>query len=357
MTPLERILIARIKAHGPMSIADYMGECLLHPQHGYYSTGTPFGAAGDFITAPDISQMFGELLGLFLAQCWMDQGQPSPFILAEIGPGRGTLMADLLRATKAVPGFHAAARLHLIEASPKLRAQQKTALSGYQVTWLDQIHDLPLAPLFLVANEFFDALPIRQFLRQPNGWSERRIGLQEGALCFGLSDPAPIDALAHRLTDTQTGDLVEFCAPAQTIASEIATRIATHGGVALYIDYGDWRSVGDTFQALKDHEKLNPLASPGQADLTAHVDFQALAHAGAAAGPVRHTDMTPQGEFLERLGITQRAQTLARKLTGQALENHISAHRRLTHPQEMGTLFKTLACYPATAPLPPGFAS
>jgi NADH dehydrogenase [ubiquinone] 1 alpha subcomplex assembly factor 7 len=189
MTALAALLIQRIRLAGPITVADYMAECLLHPVHGYYTTREPFGAAGDFITAPEISQMFGELTGLALAQAWLDQGAPAPFTLAEVGPGRGTLMADVLRATVRVPGFHAAAQVALVEASPRLRAVQAETLARYPtVIWMDAVAALPRQPLFLIANEFFDALPIRQFQRGAAGWHERLIGLREGALAFGLSD-------------------------------------------------------------------------------------------------------------------------------------------------------------------------
>jgi len=346
MTPLAQSLIRRIDATGPISIADYMTDCLLHPQHGYYTTRNPFGTAGDFTTAPEISQMFGELIGLSLVQ-----GAPAAFTLAELGPGRGTLMADALRAAGAVPGFSNAAQVHLVEASPALRKRQKQTLSGTHVTWLDTTDQLPQAPLFLIANEFFDALPIRQFIRDPAGWRERQVGLADNALSFGLGDPAPMAELAHRLPDTATGDLVETRTPAQPIVQAIATRIANHGGAALIVDYGSWQSLGDTFQALEQHQTADPLANPGQADLTAHVDFQALAK---PATGVTHSAMTQQGVFLERLGITQRAQALARNLDGDALRQHIAAHRRLTHPQEMGSLFKVLGLTPVGCPLLPG---
>ncbi|MDE3080697.1 MAG: SAM-dependent methyltransferase [Paracoccaceae bacterium] len=355
MTALAASLAARIAATGPISLADYMAECLLHPDHGYYSTRDPFGKQGDFTPAPEISQMFGELAGLCLAGAWLDQGRPADIVLAEPGPGRGTLMADILRATRGVPGFHAALRVHLVEASPVLRARQKEALQGHDVAWHDSLHDLPEAPLFLVANEFFDALPIRQFQRDPQGWRERVIGLADDMLSFGLTAPAPHATLEHRLTDTAPGEIVEVCPAAGPLASAIAGRIARHGGAAVIVDYGGWHSRGDTFQALSQHGHTDPLAAPGQADLTAHVDFEALALAARAEGAAV-SDQTPQGVWLERLGITERARTLARGMTGAALEAHVAAHRRLTHPEEMGTLFKALAIYPKTAPVPPGFA-
>ncbi|ASP20201.1 putative S-adenosyl-L-methionine-dependent methyltransferase [Antarctobacter heliothermus] len=348
-TPLADILARQIATTGPMTLADYMAACLMHPQYGYYSTRDPLGAGGDFTTAPEISQMFGELLGLSLAQCWLDQGAPTPFILAELGPGRGTLMADILRATARVPGFHAAARLHLVETSPSLRAEQAKRLP--QATWHDAVQTLPDGPLFLVANEFFDALPVRQFQRDGEDWRERVVGLHDDHLVLGLAAPAPQPGLIHRQDDTKDGDLVETCAPGQAIVAVLGARIATQGGIALLIDYGDWRSLGDTLQALKGHAPIDPFAQPGESDLTTHVDFEALAR---AAAPAAHTLLTPQGVFLERLGITQRAQALAKSLSGPALDSHIAAHRRLTHPDEMGSLFKTLALLPQGAPPPPG---
>ena len=351
MTALAKAMARRIAATGPITIADYMTDCLLHPEHGYYTTRDPFGTSGDFITAPDISQMFGELIGLSLAQAWLDQGALTQFTLAELGPGRGTLMADLLRATKAVPGFHQAARIHLVEASSALREVQKNKLSGFDVTWHDTAADLPDAPLFLVANEFFDALPIRQFVRDEGGWRERQVGVKDGKLCFGLSAAAPLHMLHHRLEDTKPGDLIEHCPQAAPILTDLSRRIAAHGGAALIIDYGDWRSLGDTLQAVAHHKPTDPLAAPGEADLTAHVDFEALAK---AATDISHSRLTPQGVFLERLGITQRAQVLASKLGGSARAAHIAAHRRLTHPEEMGSLFKVIGLSPKGTPPPPG---
>lgn len=350
---LRDILIRRIHATGPISMAEYMSDCLLHPEHGYYTTRDPLGAGGDFTTAPEISQMFGELLGLSLAQTWIDQGCPAPFTLAEPGPGRGTLMADLLRATKGVQGFHAAAQIRLIEASPTLRAAQAKTLEGYAPEWLESVSDLPEQPLFLVANEFFDVLPIRQFQRDGEGWRERQVGIQNAALTLGLGPAGPQPALAHRLEDTRDGDLVEFCPAAPQIMEVIAARIAHHGGAALIVDYGDWRSLGDTMQALQDHAPVDILAKPGESDLTAHVDFEVLTQAAAAAG-ARFSRLAPQGVFLERLGVTQRAQALAQGLQGDALDALIAAHRRLTHPEEMGNLFKVLGIFPAQAAPPPG---
>ena len=353
MTPLGDLIARRIAADGPITVADYMTDCLLHPAHGYYMTRDPLGAAGDFTTAPEISQIFGELIGLALAQAWIEQGRPAPFALAELGPGRGTLMADMLRASRAVPGFHDALRVHLVEASPALRARQAAALSGHDPAWHDSVEGLAGMPLFLVANEFFDALPVRQFLRANDAWRERVIGLRDGALAFGLAAPAPFAALADRLADTAEGDLVELRAAADPVMAALGARIDAHGGAALIVDYGDWGSRGDTLQAVRGHDHVDPLAEPGAADLTAHVDFRALARSAGVpvAGPV------DQGVLLERLGATARARALARGLAGDALESHVAAHRRLTHPAEMGTLFKAIALHPPDTPPPPGFAS
>ncbi|WP_299970412.1 SAM-dependent methyltransferase [uncultured Roseobacter sp.] len=347
---LRDLLIARIAATGPISLADYMAECLLHPEHGYYTTRMPFGAKGDFITAPEVSQMFGELLGLCLAQSWQDQGAPARFTLADLGPGRGTLMADMLRATRRVPGFHAAAEIVLIEASDKLAEQQRELLSEYPVRYLRDVAALPDQALFVTANEFFDALPIRQFTRDVTHWRETQVGLKDGALTFGQGPALPQPALEQRFAHTAPGEVVEIAAAAGPILHELGSRIAAHGGAGLIIDYGDWQSRGDTFQALRGHAPTDPLADPGHADLTAHVDFEALAE----AAPCQYTRLTPQGVFLERLGLTQRAQKLAAQLSGDALTAHIAAHRRLTHPAEMGNLFKVMGLFAIGSGPPPG---
>ncbi|MDJ1009000.1 MAG: class I SAM-dependent methyltransferase, partial [Paracoccaceae bacterium] len=274
-----------------------------------------------------------------------------PFVLAEPGPGRGTLMADILRAASRVDGFVEAAEVHLVELSPRLRAAQRAALGGQEPTWHDHLGTLPERPLFLVANEFFDALPIRQFLRDGAGWRERVVGVANGALAFGLTDPAPLGALAHRLDDTGDGDLVELCTGAVAAMDEIARRIAAHGGAAIVCDYGGEGAPGDTLQAIADGARTGPLDRPGEADLTAHVDFAALARAARAAG-AEATPVVPQGLWLERLGITARARRLA---AAGDVETVAATHRRLTHADEMGHLFKAIAIHRRSTPPPPGF--
>ncbi|GAA3864156.1 class I SAM-dependent methyltransferase [Celeribacter arenosi] len=355
MTPLSEILARRIAQTGPINLAEYMAECLLHPEHGYYTTRDPLGVDGDFTTAPEVSQMFGELIGLSLAQSWIDQGSPERIVLAEIGPGRGTLMADALRATAGVAGFHDALSLYLVEASPTLQARQAEALASYRPTWLERAEGLPDdRPLYLVANEFFDALPIRQFTRDGSGWRETQVGLDDGKLVLGLSTPTPMAALTHRLGDTETGDIVEICPAAGPVMAAIARRIVAHGGAGIVIDYGDWRSLGDTFQALAKHEPVDPLAHPGQVDLTAHVDFEALATEAFTEGAAAH--MITQQMMLARLGIEQRAERLSKGKADDVVAAVGAAFDRLTSPTEMGTLFKALGIGPDDKHLPAGFS-
>jgi len=351
--PLGEVLARQIRETGPITIAEYMSQCLQHPKHGYYATRDPFGESGDFTTAPEISQMFGELLGLALAQAWLDRGAPAPFKLVELGPGRGTLMADMLRAADHVPGFTCAAKVHLVETSPVLREIQSKTIPR-PITHHENLSDIPVGPIFLVANEFFDALPIRQFVHDGESWRERIVGLDDDGLAFGVSDFTRPEFLEYRLDDTRDGDLVEYSSVAQTILEELGRRICRDGGVALIVDYGDWRSLGDTLQALRNHQHEDVLSSPGAADLSAHVDFEAV---GAAASPAQHSKLTPQGVFLERLGITARAKNLAGKLSKKELESHIAAHHRLTHAGEMGTLFKVMAIFAPDTPVPPGLSA
>ena len=350
MTALKAQLLARIDASGPLTVAEYMAECLLHPTLGYYATRDPLGLKGDFTTAPEISQMFGEMIGLALAQSWIDQGRPAPFTLAEAGPGRGTLMADVLRVARAVPGFLDAAEIHLIEVSPVLRALQHEALEGVDAAWHDHIGDLPEQPLFFIANEFFDALPIRQYVRDQDGWRERVVSAQDGDLGFSLGPALPQAALDHRLEDTEDGQLVEHCQVGELVVGEIAALIERHGGAAFLIDYGDWVSLGDTFQALKNHTFEDPLLHPGEADLTAHGDFEALARSVTC----QYSRLTPQGIFLGKPVKGTTREWSADAMSGEQLESHIAAHRRLTHPEEMGNLFKVLALFPQGAAPPPG---
>lgn len=344
-------LKAHIRAHGPLTIAQYMTWRLHDPQEGYYATRPALGEDGDFITAPLVSQMFGELLGLWAVETWRRLGRPQRVILAEAGPGDGTLMSDALRAARLDPAFLAAAELFLIETSPVLRAAQAERLAGGPLAprWLDGLPQLPDdAPLILVANELLDCLPARQFVKTPRGWAERMVGLDaDGALAFGLS-PRPIDLV---MPPAEPGAVVEQAAAQEAFAADLGARIARQGGAALLIDYGRAEpGPGDTLQALKGHRKVSPL-EPG-ADLTVHADFPAVATAARAAG-AQASPILPQGELLRRLGVQARAQALtaARPDRAQAVRRQLA---RLTEADQMGILFKALAIH-APAILPPGF--
>ncbi|HXS05504.1 MAG TPA: SAM-dependent methyltransferase [Rhizomicrobium sp.] len=354
MSQLGERIAALIAAQGPISVAQYMALALHDSEGGYYATRDPLGRAGDFITAPEISQMFGELLGLWLGQVWMDQGAPKNTHLVELGPGRGTLMADALRALKRVPGFCEQVEIVLVEASPTLRQIQKARLkdSGARIRWTDHfdVHDVPL---LLIANEFFDALPIRQYVKTARGWCERMVVLKDGALDFALAPQiTPAPAIPASRAGAPEGGVYEVSPAATALIAEAARIIADHGGAALLIDYGyTGIGYGETLQAVRGHQPQPVLADPGLSDLSAHVDFAALA---AAAQRERIAVFGPksQGAFLEQLGIAARARQLAEANPADAGAIQ-QAVRRLTAPEEMGTLFQVMALSPS--PPPPGF--
>ena len=353
MTALADLVRARIAEEGPMRIDAFMALALGHPTLGYYATRDPLGAGGDFTTAPEISQMFGELTGLWLVQAWLDQGGPAPFVLAEFGPGRGTLMRDALRAARAVPEFLAAARLWLVETSATLRARQAETLAAHAPRWASRPAELPAGPLFAVANEFLDALPIRQVRRTDAAWSERTVVGVGGGFALAWGPPRPDADLDRRFPGLADGAVAEIGEAAEAFAAGLGARIAATGGAALLVDYGAWDGWGDTLQALRRHAPADPLADPGEADLTAHVRFRPLAE---AARPARACGPVGQGAFLERLGITERALALARGKPAEEAAAIAAAHRRLTHTGEMGNLFQVLAFLPEGAPPPPGLS-
>jgi len=353
---LARLLAARIRESGPLPIADYMEAALAHPEHGYYRTRDPFGARGDFITAPEITQMFGELIGLWCVDVWRRMGEPESFVLAELGPGRGTLMGDALRAAKLAPDFLAGARLHLVETSPVLRMAQECTLGAHRPRWHERAEDLPDGPILVVANEFFDALPVRQFIRRETGWHERRIGLGEDGETFVFTlDPTPNEVAIPPISDSARLGAIREVAPATlALAAWLGARIARDGGAALIVDYGYYPSVcGDTLQALRDHRAHFVLDDPGDADLTAHVDFGAIADA-ARTGRARAWGPAPQGDFLLSLGIEERARLLAAANPVQNA-NIVAAYRRLIDPFAMGSLFKVLAVTHPALPALAGF--
>lgn len=347
-TPLARELRRILATEGPISVADYMALCLAHPVHGYYRTRDPLGAAGDFVTAPEVSQMFGELLGLWAAGVWQRMGAPHPVVLAELGPGRGTLMADALRAARIVPAFRAALAVHLVEISPALRRRQQETLaaSGVAIAWHDDVATLPEGPLIVFANEFFDALPVHQAVKTADGWHERMVGLDESGRLVRALDPAPLPRfealLPAHLRPAPVGAVFEWRSDA--VVTELARRLVRFGGAALIVDYGHAPSAfGDTLQAVRGHAYADPLEAPGEADLTAHVDFAAIAAAAERAGAQALGPVT-QGEFLRRLGIELRAARLKASATPAQREAIDAALLRLTGGgrENMGELFKVL---------------
>ena len=353
--PTRDSLRRLIAVRGPITVARFMTEALTHPRDGYYMRADPLGAAGDFTTAPEISQMFGELIGLWCADCWRAMGAPDPVLLVELGPGRGTLMADALRAAAAVPGFRAALDIHLVEASPALRARQKDALAGATARWHNDFADVPQGPMLLIANEFFDALPIHQFIATAQGWRERLVGLSDDGFCFVLvPGTTPACALIGANPLGEAGAVLEIRPAAAMLARDIAKRLVADGGAALLVDFDKAGPSGDSLQAVRGHRRHDVLADPGTADIAAAVDFAALTEAARGArvhGPV------PQGEFLEELGLDARAQALSANATPDQAADIERARHRLTAPDEMGTLFKVLAIAGPDMPAPAGFGA
>lgn len=371
-TPLEERLVKLIRDRGPMRVGDYMTDALCHPQHGYYATRDPFGPqregqpGGDFTTAPEISQLFGELVGAWLVHAWSEIGEPSAFNLVELGPGRGTLMADVLRVGRVRPAFAKAANLYMVEASGRMRyAQQRTlqeaepALAGRAV-WADALSDVPAGPTLILANEFFDCLPIRQFVRTAERgetpWRERLIGLAGDRLVFQLGEealPDP-DGLPH---GAMPEAVFEACEAGQDVAGQVAERLVADKGRALIIDYGHGRSgFGDTFQAVKAHKEWPVLAAPGEADVTAHVDFGALARRARADG-ARVDGPVFQRDFLFRLGLEARLEKVAKAAADEDAAKAIrEAAVRLVAPQQMGELFKVMAISSPSLGEPAGFS-
>ncbi|MFO1185147.1 MAG: SAM-dependent methyltransferase [Bauldia sp.] len=341
-TPLARELTDRVRRQGPITVADYMAACLLDPRHGYYRKREPFGVRGDFVTAPEVSQMFGELIGVWAVATWEAMGSPDRFALVELGPGRGTLMADLLRAARVRPAFRAAATVHLVEASLRLRQIQAATLAACGCTplWHDSLDDVPATPMLVIANEFFDALPIHQLVAGAAGWAERFVAVgRDGALGYA---EGPCFALAPPPGPAAPGTTAEVSLAARALTTHLGMVLSDSGGAGIVVDYGyAGPAFGDTLQALYRGQPDHPLAHPGEADLTAHVDFGALAEAATTGGAAVHPLLT-QAEFLGRLGIRERAERLAAGKDAVTSTAVGTALRRLTEPSEMGDLFKVL---------------
>jgi len=354
VSTLKAEIVDLIRQEGPIGIGRYMALALGHPRHGYYMTRDPFGRDGDFTTAPEISQMFGELIGLWAAHLWQAMGAPPSFRLVELGPGRGTLMGDMLRATRIVPGFQEAASVHLVETSPVLRRRQAAALAGRDPVWHDSVEEALSGPVILIANEFLDALPLDQFVMTPEGWRERLVGIgADGDLAFGLASGRE----ASLRIAAEAGTIFEQPSLALDIVAQVAGHVAAEGGASLFIDYGSARAgFGDTLQAMKRHAFVDPLAEPGEADLTVHVDFERVGQAALKAGAALHGPAS-QREFLLALGLAQRAQALSLKADAAQREAISAAFDRLIAPGEtgMGDLFKVLALSHGNLPPLPGF--
>lgn len=344
---LADIIRRRIETLGPMDLGEYMALCLGHPQHGYYMTRDPFGPHGDFITAPEISQMFGEMIGLWLADLWIKFDRPDPFLLIECGPGRGTLMADIMRATAALPGFHQAAKLHLMEMSPILREAQSQKLSRYGAVWFHDFEALPASiPAFIVANEFLDALPVRQLVRTKGQWRERVVSLTGDGTFFlreKEADPSILAHVPHPLLKGGDEGIVEVSPVLNQYMKSVHNLLIKQKGIGLFIDYGHVVSAfGETVQAVRSHRFTSIFDTPGFADITAHVDFENILYRAYADGLIVHGPVT-QGAFLKELGIEVRAEKLFNNANEAQKKEILDGLKRLIDTDQMGTLFKVLA--------------
>lgn len=346
-TPLHDVIRGLLASSGPMPVSRYMQLCLTHPEHGYYVGRDPLGREGDFTTAPEVSQMFGELVGLWAAAVWREMGAPPVVNLVELGPGRGTMMADALRAVRVVPPLFNAINVHLVEINSRLRDKQRATLTGRSVTWHDSLADVPRGPSIILANEYFDVLPVHQMVKSERGWHERMVAMSDdGDLYFDIArEPTPRFEvlLPETIRRSPVGAVFEWRPDHEMM--QLASRVRDDGGAALIIDYGHIRSAaGDTLQAIVKHSYADPLESPGRADVTAHVDFEALVRAAEDVGARVHGPV-PQSDFLQRLGIEARAAALSAKATPQNAEDIVAAMRRLIgkSPDGMGDLFKVIA--------------
>ena len=357
MTPLAARLKERIRKDGPMSVEQWMAACLSDPDDGYYMTRDPFGRSGDFITAPEISQMFGELMGLWACVMWQSLGAPSVVRLVELGPGRGTLMADALRAGASLPGFLEAVSVHMVETSPVLRKVQQTTLANARcpVDWHDDFADIPDGPVIVLANELLDALPVRQWICEHDQWRERMVDYKGEAFVFVSGDLVETTELPDFPGTVSDGAIFEFSPAVGAVVDAVASRLVSTGGAALLIDYGHTkRDVGETLQALSGHQFANPLQNPGEQDLTAHVDFAYVADCAEAQGAAVWGPVS-QGALLERLGLAARATRLLLNADKEQAENIATARHRLVDDSAMGRLFKAIALTQPDLFAPPGF--
>jgi NADH dehydrogenase [ubiquinone] 1 alpha subcomplex assembly factor 7 len=347
----------RLSASGPMSVGDYMAWCLTGSGTAYYRSGNPLGATGDFVTAPEVSQIFGELIAVWACTVWQAMGQPSPFVLAELGPGRGTLMQDALRAARSMPGFLEAAQIHLIETSATLREKQDQLLSQFcRPQWHETVKAVPGEPLIVIANEFFDALPVEQHIYDSGSWRRRVVSLNEaGRLAFSTGRLAlpPVELIP--LEPPREGDILEHRPAAAALIQEFGRRSQSAPFAMLIFDYGyERRDYGDTLQAVRAHGYADPLEAPGEADLSAHVNFAELSQAANAAG-LDVWGPLPQSEFLLSLGLETRLRQLMNSADEEQRAALFLGARRLVDPFQMGSLFKVMAMTGPGMPAPPPF--
>ena len=342
---LGELIDMQLTQNGPMSVATYMSLALTHPRSGYYTGKDPLGRGGDFVTAPEISQMFGELIGFFLVNLWQQMDEPKSFTLLELGPGRGTLMQDALRVAAKAEGFLDACHLQLFETNPALKAQQAERLGKYNPYWATEIDSVAEDPLFVVANEFLDAMPIRQFVKGEDAWHERQVGLRNGKRVFGLSPtPIPEASMPEGVRGAAPGEVYEVSLASADIIHQLGTRIRDQRGALLAIDYGYGDiQTGETLQAVRNHAFVDPLEAPGEVDLSAHVSFGALRIVAEEVG-LKVEKLSTQRDFLGGLGIVERATALARA-NPERIDEIGAALKRLTDPDEMGTLFKVFCAH------------
>ena len=347
---LKEIIFEKIKAEDGLSVGDYMALCLGHPQYGYYNTRDPFGAQGDFTTAPEISQMFGEMVGAWIVDGWFKMGSPNPFVLLECGPGRGTLMKDIMRAAKSVPAFQEAVQIHLLEMSPVLRQVQAKTLEAYQVKWHDDLKTVPEgAPVIVVGNEFLDALPVAQYTYGEKGWRENRLKINSNdtlRLCVLEAEIDENAAFPVMLFPPNEGDQVEVSHEQNVFINDLSKIVLKQGGIGIFVDYGFTVPVyGTSLQGVMNHQFVSPFEHFGECDITAHVNFAAL------GGKILENELTlhgpvSQGDFLTRLGIVVRAEHLHKIASGQQGQDINSALERLvgkdTKNNQMGELFKVV---------------
>ena len=348
---LKNSIIAEINKSGPITISRFMEHCLYDKQFGYYtSKARTIGILGDFITAPEISQVFGELIGIWLAQTWIDRGKPVPFSLVELGPGNGTMMRDILNSWKKIPGLTESASIVLVETSQTLKDRQKTLLGNYGANWVNSIIEIPEQPLFVIGNEFLDALPSRQFKKNNGVWYERSVDIAKNKELRFIYQPSSFNMELNILYNSVPNEaIVEWSDIATNIVTDLSDKIQRNGGVCLFIDYGYDNGFGDTLQAITKHSYSNPLANPGETDVTAHVNFKNICNLVQRKG-LRASNLENQRSFLLKLGIKARAHILAKKMSEKKKKLHYEAINRLIDKDQMGNLFKVIGFTNANSP-------